>query len=368
MRIWPFTPLVGIAETLSWQTNVLQSRTSEDALSLRTPRQGFSYTFSFDDQQMAIAEGLYRANPTGDWLLPVWPERSLVAALAPGDTAVAVSTAGDYRVGGRAVAVHGQDRATELEISAVNSGSIELAAPIAENILQAAVAPLRVGFCAAGMNIARQYLGRTIVTMVFEIRDNLELPETPYAEYLGLDVLSDPSLTVQALSGIVVMPTTVIDNGFGPVVLESNRDIIRGRHNAQFMDATPEASWRRKKWLFHLNGRQRHFWLPTWADDMQLAGAVSALSNSISVTPVLPNIGDYVGRHIMIEAAPAIFRQVTSAVISGVNHRLYLSPLGVDLPTARIGFLNKVRLDADTVQIDHEAGMRSRTNLQLVEV
>ncbi|MCF6271633.1 MAG: hypothetical protein L3J37_00365 [Rhodobacteraceae bacterium] len=368
MRIWPFTPLVSVTETLTWNTNVLRSRTSEDALSLRIPRQGFSYTFSFDNQQMAMAEGLYRANPTGDWLLPVWPERSLVAALAPGDTAVAVNTAGDYRVGGRAVALHGQDRATELEIAAVNSGSIDLVAPIAENLLLAAVAPLRVGFCAAGMNISRQYLGRTIVTMVFEIRDNLELPKTPFSEYLGLDVLSDPSLTVQALSGIVVMPTTVIDNGFGPVVLESNRDIIRGRHNAQFIDAKPETRWRRKKWLFHLNGRQRHFWLPTWADDMQLAGSVSALSNSITVTPVLPNISDYVGRHIMIEAAPAIFRQVTSAVVSGANHRLYMSPLGVDLPTARVGFLSKVRLDADTVQIDHEAGMHSRTNLQLVEV
>ncbi|PHS21737.1 MAG: hypothetical protein COA84_15090 [Robiginitomaculum sp.] len=368
MQIWPFTPLANIVETLAWHTNVLQSRTSEDALSLRVPRQGFTYRFSFDDRQMAIAEGLYRSNPTGDWLVPVWPERTLVSNIATADTSLVVNTAADYRIGGRAVIIYGQDLVQEITTVAVGVASIDLSAPVGENIAQSAVAPLRVAYCATGLKVDRQFQGRTIVTMGFQVRDNLEIPETPYVQYLGLDVLTDPSLTVRPLSGNIVMPTTLIDNGFGPVVIENIRDVMRGRHAAEFLDATPEARWRRKKWLFYLNGRQRHFWLPTWADDLVLTGPVSAVSNSITVNPILPNVADYVGRHIMVEGDPAIYREVTSAVVSGLNHRLYLSPLGVDIPEGRVGFLNKVRMDADTVEINHEATMRSRTGLQLMEV
>lgn len=371
ISVWPFTPRANVPEKLSWFTNVLQSRTSEDAIALRTPRQSFVYSFYFDDQQMAKAEGLFRANPYGQWMVPVWPERDFISGILSADTNIVADMAADYRVGGKAIIVESDDVYTECDITAVNGGSLDLATPVGADHVSGILAPLRVGFCAGGMKVVRRHFGLTEVSMEFQIVDNLATPATPFAQYLGLDVMSDPSATVGGLSGALVHPVTMIDNGFGPVVIEPLRDVMRGRHSAAFIDAGLAAAWRRKKWLYSINGRQAQFWLPTWGDDLALTAPIGSASNSITVQRVLPTVADYVGKHVSIwDGSASYYREITSAIQSGENHRLYLSPLGVDiaLSDARVSFLRKVRSDNDNIQISHKDGMRAEVSLQMIEV
>lgn len=368
-QVWPYIPRLGASESLSWLTDVLQSRTTEDRIALRVPRQAFGLSFSFNDEQMAKAEFAYRSNPYGEWLLPAWPERSFVSGVASADVTVAADTDADYRDGGQAVIWSGDDAVTVIQIDTVGAGVLNLSAPVGADHAEAVVAPLRRAYCPGGMDATRRHHGLTDVSMQWLVLDNAEIPETPFDQYLGLDVMSDPAVITKGLSGRLVYPVVMVDNGFGPAAVETVRDVMRGRHSAYFVDATRAAAWRRKKWLYYLAGRQRAFWLPTWADDLVLALPITAAGNFITVEPVLPLPADYVGRHLMIwDGLNFYYRQITNAILSAGNHRLYMSPIGADIAEARLSFMNKVRSDADTVTIEHVDGFMANCDLQMVEV
>lgn len=367
--LFPFTPLIDCKEAISWLTDVQRSSTLESPLALRTPRQSLSYRFLLVDQDLARLDGLIRDNPFGDWLVPVWPERTLLETdVLSTDTVVAADTSADYRVGGEVLLIENGGASVISEIQTVGAGSLTLAAAVGTDLIRPAVVPLRTGFAPQGAVIERQHHGLAIASMTFIIRDNLDIPESPFGQYLGHDVLTDPPVSVQPLSAALMQPTVLVDNGFGPIAVEPVRDVLDGRHMVSFLDRMPDEWWNRRKWLHALSGRYGHFWLPSWARELELTGPVLAASNSITVTPVLPNLSDYVGQHIIINDGAFLYREITSAIQSGQNHRLYMTPLGRDVPEAEVGFLRLVRLDADEIEVEYQAASFAAISLPVIEV
>lgn len=367
--VWPFSPRLGAAETLVWKTDVLQSRTTEDRIALRLPGQGFALKFLFTDAQMALADSLYRSNPYGEWMLPVWPERSFISGVLSADTAVNADTDADYRDGGQAVIWSGDADLTVIEIDTVGAGVLNLAQPVGADHATGVVAPLRTARAPGGMEILHLHHGVTDVSMPWIVQDLTEIAETPFTQYLGLDVMSDPAVVTKGQSGRLVHPVAMVDNGFAPAATEALRDVMRGRHSAYFIDATRANAWRRKKWLYSIYGKQKAFWLPTWGDDMDLSNPIAPSDIYITIEPGLPAASDYVGRHLMIwDGLDFYYRQVTSATLSGGKYRLYMTALGATITEARLSFLKKVRSDMDTVTFNHVDGQRAEVELQMVEV
>ena len=172
----------------------------------------------------------------------------------------------------------------------------------------------------------------------------------------------------QPLSETVARTVDIVDNGFGPLVLEPVRDYLQRRSNLTLVDHGPAARWTRRQWLISLRGRQGAFWVPTWGRELVLQAPVAAGDTSMSVAPIAGLTG-YVGRHIMIDLpAGPIFREITGAVFDALGHRLHIAAPNVAVPLGTpVHFMTKVRLDADRVELEHSA-TRTEMSVAVIEV
>ena len=59
-KLWPFSPVYEITETLSWSTDVLETYTGEMRFSHRAARQQLEMTFPLLSPHWAVAKFLYR--------------------------------------------------------------------------------------------------------------------------------------------------------------------------------------------------------------------------------------------------------------------------------------------------------------------
>ncbi|MCG7520846.1 hypothetical protein [Ruegeria sp. Ofav3-42] len=372
--LWPFVPQVNSSEVLAYKTDIRFDPEGEMRDSLGEMRQTLEYVFLLDDAGRARATELYRSNPLGEWLLPVWQECTLLdGAIPAAATAISVNTSADYRQSSLAVAHQSETVFSVLDVDQVNPGELVLSNPVGQDLSGSggepiAVAPVRTVLIRGGLRERRRYKGLTEFSVTFEVQDALGAPAVLYPLYGGLQVMTDPSVSISPLGGGVAQAARYLDSGFGGLVAVDVRNFPESTSTVSFQDATPETRWKRKQWFSSVRGRDSAFWLPSWAEDLSLVQGVSAASNSITVRPVMPNIQDYVGRHILIDDGEFIFRKVTSVGTSGDNHRLFLSPLGRDVLKAEISFMKKVRLDADRVEFRQADGFITRMECPVREV
>lgn len=372
--LWQYSPLLSGSEVLSFETGVSTTGDSDYRTSQRPARQMLDYRYSFDADQAARAEARFRSAPLDDWLVPVWFERTLVyTAVGAADTVVSVDTNADYRDGGQAVAILSDDEFAILEIETVGAGVLNLSAPVGVALAgtdrnPVAVAPLRTAFFADGLRPERVLVDYTTMSATFHVRDGIDLATSPYDQHDGIDVLTDPSVIVAPLSGSFVQAAHFIDNGSGPVAIEPTRSVLDARYSIAFIDAGPAARWARKRWLHSQRGRDGMFWLPSWSDDLRLAAPIMAADTAITVVPLFDSLADYVGRHILIDdGAGYLYREITAAILSGSDHRIFITPTGRDISAATLSFLNRVRLDADQLTLE-QSGIETRLSASVKEV
>lgn len=187
-----------------------------------------------------------------------------------------------------------------------------------------------------------------------------------YPSHEGLDVLTDPSLTIEPLSETIGQAQEFVDNGFGPIAVEPTLGFLQRRSALAFRDVTPAARWRRRVWLHGLRGRQRAFWLPTWGRDLILAAPVAAADTALIVASDA-DPASLIGRSLMIDLPEGpLFRRITAAGFDALGLRLTIATPGVALPVGTpLHWLTKVRLDADRIELRHLA---ARTELSLAAI
>jgi von Willebrand factor type A domain len=191
---------------------------------------------------------------------------------------------------------------------------------------------------------------------------------TGLPKYLGRDVLIDPTVLRQPLRDTIGQTVEVVDNGFGPVVIEPTRDYLQRRSTITFSDYGAAPRWSRRRWLHGLRGRQRSFWLPTWGRELELQADVEAGDDFLIAAPTF-DLSTWINRHIMIDLPTGgVFRQVTAASFDALGHRLTIAAPGVDIPTPTpIHILTKMRLDTDRIELEHGA-TRTTMTATVIEV
>lgn len=159
-----------------------------------------------------------------------------------------------------------------------------------------------------------------------------------------------------------------VDNGFGPIAVEPARDVFQRGETISLHDYGPAARWAWRRWLWSRRGRQRSFWLPTWGWEFKMRAAMTSVGTLLRVAPIADLTG-YVGRHIMLDLPSGpLWREITGAVADGADHRLSIAAPGVPVPISTpVHWLGHVRLDADRVEIGHNA-TASATSFTVVEV
>jgi hypothetical protein len=364
--LWPFRPVPESTETLSWETQVIKTPQTERRISLRPARQAFNYSYLLRDLENARAEWLVRKHPMDDWWVPLWFEASPAQAVGASQTIFNISTDAHYFAGGSLVIWSSCDKASVHEIYSVGVGEVVLAAPVGVAHAKAIIMPVRTCWMEGGLRQSRiQERGLTDVAITFQCRDTDAPEETPWTQYLNLDLVTKCG-TVEPLAASVAPVFNTIDNGQGPVALEPQDEFIASRHTMSWR--MKSNLWTRRKWLNYIRGRDRAFWLADWQKDFVLVGTISAVAVSMTVKKIAPVASDLAGRHLLIDDGEKTPRLILGASDSGANQILTISPLGRIITSARIGLLRKVRFDSDTVELAHSHGFYTATRIPLVEV
>ncbi|MCG6560753.1 VWA domain-containing protein [Ruegeria sp. 1NDH52C] len=172
--------------------------------------------------------------------------------------------------------------------------------------------------------------------------------------YRGRDVLMDPSVLRQPLAQTLSQSFEGVDSGLGPVIFEPLRDLVEHGSVLTLKDVGPEDSWSRRRWLYHLRGRARAFWLPSWGRELVLQQEALAGDDVLIVAPRLEP-SDWIGRPVLLDLpGQPIFREITGTSLDPLGLRLGIDPLDRHVPITTPGhLLTLVRLDTDRVEIEH---------------
>lgn len=364
--LWPFEPEAGITEHLQWMTDVRQAASGEMRESLDEARQTLSYSFVWDAEELAIAQGLIESGPTADWYVPLWTDATPGVAVSSVDTSLAVDTDGDYVDGGQAVIWVDRSEYQVVTITTVGAGMINLDAAVGADFADAVVAPVRTASAPNGFEFVKEFASLINASIRFRVKDTSETATSPFSQYLGADVISDLSYARSSLGGAIRQQVSVVDIGYGGFEVVDMRDDLDHSFSLNWRDETLATKKRRREWLKAVRGRDAVFWLPSRSRDIRLAAPALATDTEISVYPIYADTAQYVGKHIAIDGA--IFREITGAAPNGGVHDLTIAAPGVALTDPEISVMRLYRLGSDTVEINHESNMRALGQVTINEV
>lgn len=352
--LWRFAPLVPFTETLSFLTDVQQALLAESRVSVRHARMVYQMRHRLDDAANLEAEGIFDANRTGFFRVPAWGEMTeFSASVAPGATTLAVADA-DWRVGGE-VFLSGPSRQVEaIEITDVEPGLITLAS--ATTIPVRIAAPLRQCKALSPLGGTRMFRGLSERVVTFVTQDNIDLAAMDFDTVDALPVINDAYEIAGGVEQAMVHPVETIDNGVGgvaPVALRAGAD---HRLGVFFTDDGAAAMWRRRQFWHAMRGRASEFWLPSFADDLELADPVGASDLTVRLAAPAWAASLLVGRVLVLDdGGGRLARKATGVTVDGAEWVVSVAgSFGRSIAaTARVSIARRMRLDVDDVALTY---------------
>ena len=392
--VWPFVPELGATETFEYKTEVLKSYTQEQRLRLRDkPRYILGYNFLLDDEQYALAKAVIkRENQTGGYYVPVWQEAfKFSGTINSADTTIAVNTK-DYKYTDiRVIVWRDWDDYALCTIQSLTEDTLTLTAPVGKTLVDPWIIPVKTMRLYQSVEVTSGAPNNHTMTARFnsidhtnyikvnedffqalDLFDYVDIFAFPFPAYKNITAFVNPPFRMQEVSSSLIRPVEMIDNGFGPIVVEPLLSFVENRFNMDFFYQGIEQRIDTLGLLCQFYGKQRPFWLPTYQNDVRL---VSGTYSGSSLTVLaIGDIGDYINENLFIRQADGTyqFATVLNAVVSGGNYVLTLeaalaSPVSNTL-TQSISFMNLSRFDTDTVQVTNGAGLSGRVTLNSIEV
>lgn len=392
--VWPFVPQLGASETYEYYTDVLKSYSQEQRIRLRAdPRLILKYTFLLDDEQYAAAKAIAsKENQTGSYKLPVWQEAQKVAgSILSSATTINVDTRIYRFIDSEVMVWSDWDNYAVGTISSKTATSITLTAPIGVAFSNAFVVPLKLARTLSGFSTSTGTPNSNMLSATFtcvtntnyfyprydvfdtnDVLDREDFFEHKWPYYEGKHAFVNPPFRVSEQSGSLIRAVELIDNGFGPIAVEATQDRLTERFS---MDFFYQGNGQRREtvaFLCRYWGKQKAFWLPTFAKDVSLASGTFS-SNSLTVL-ALGDASSYVDKRLFIKQLDGTyqFATVTTSVVSGPNYVLTLSDT-LDAPvsnsvTQSISFMRLSRFDTDVLEITTGAGGSGKVTLNSIEV
>lgn len=372
--LFRWRPTAEVTEKLEWKTNILQTRVAEQRIGLRTaPRQFFSFGFVLTDSNLsdiktAAQEFVYRS-----WGCPMWHEQDRVT-VAEGSTLIALdTTTADYRDGGLLMLWESEDNTAALEIDTVTATTITLKYPAEQTWSNAIITPLRLSYMTNGVTVSRMGAGLNTMSVDFRVADNITLANTAtYPTYKGYDVLSDGNILMSDISERIIRPVVEFDNGSGPIVIETTQDYNRFGKTVGKLTQGREELWDWRTWLHSRYGRQKAFWLPTWASDFTVITDVTEFATTLDVRTTGAATFSTVPFYIMIQLESSVlYREVTNVESLAGYERLTIDSAIGEAPVGSFVFVCRMslcRFDSDNIEIVHNSTIFTTSSIPAIEV
>lgn len=323
-----------VEEVMSFLTDIIPTRAGkEQRISVRKqPRESWRVPFHLigEDRQRFLATLMdWQDNAFG---LPLWHEAvPLTAATSGGATVFPVSGASkvDFRVGGLAVAFTDAGTFDVLTLTAVTDTQLTSGSPAA-NAYPAGtrILPVRVTRISRIPSGRRHPVNLEEVQVEFQATDNdtgapaggtTWNPNT----YNGRVLLDECNVVEQTVGEQFDRRVVVIDNATGVVQQSSPWDKNKRAHVKGFMARNRQGVKDLKAILRHLRGRQKAFYIPTFADDLTVVANIGMGTTTLDIA----NIG-YV-RFVKDRNPKKIFRITFTdgtSLVRSVQSSIVVSP------------------------------------------
>ena len=356
VTVWPFPPRSEFIESLSWKTDVLRTKTSEQRICLRkVPRREYKHEHVADEADVALARNLVRK---GTWYFsPDWPQAVRVASLAAGSNVTIPADLTGVELGQYALIWKSPREWEQVEIIA---GKI---AEIAVSWTDARIIPVRRARPLDGLSIQRPAGRWATMSMTLEGADGSDLGAAiRYPQYRGHDVIDERNAVGSgSFTEGVAWDTDLVDNGFAEPYVSRVRDYPDVTFMMRWLARTPAEIASIRGWIYSRKGRQKSFWLPSWARDLNITN--SATAGVLIVAEYDPDESDIA---ISTGGVLSFFRitgatQITggwSLTIDGVQ------PAVID----RAMYLRHVRFNADRIEMRYTSGAGVEVSVPCIEV
>lgn len=370
---WCFPPdwSQPINETLTWLTDVQPAVNGNQVrVPVReAPRRQWEWRLVAQGQNRRIVEQMLYDWSAQTWLVPVWPDITLLAAELPsGSISIPVATANlDFTVGGLAMLWSSPTAFEIVEISAIAANALTLAEPtVGDWPVGARLYPCRLGTLTDYPQVPRSSSSLITGQVRFQAAEPCDWPATaPATTYLGLPVLEQRTDEPTDLKANYSRIITTVDNDIGTPVIDdpSGQPWTTQEHRWRLYGQADRTAFR--SLLYWLAGRANALWLPSWTDDVLLTAALAG--NAASLTVEWAGIARYGSlqagrRHLRIELnnGSVFYRTVNSATETGMSSEQLAidSPLGVSVQPGdvrQISWMMLATQAVDGVQILHEA-------------
>ena len=375
--VWPFIPQTTHRESLEWKTDVIKSFSTEQRLALRSEaRQAFSYTYMLTPEEFSKAKAISSQWAHRVYGVPVWSELSHVGPLPMGTTFLPVdTTVADYRENDVVIIWESSSKELAVEITTVQPGSVTLKLPLTVDFTNAYVAPLRFARAYSGIDYTRAGNDVVVSKATFSVTQNKHLGASiGYPQHRGKDVVTDRTIVVGDVTERISRTIDVFDNGSGPVEVDITSNWVDHHQVLTFSTKNRVERWRARKWLHSLQGKQKAFWLPSWNRDLEVTADFNSTSSGLVVKainyPVLYGVKDIM---IQLKSGTRIFKRVLSGTANndGTETLSLDATIGVTATVNDIDmvcFISHVRLDSDTVELNHEYNGQISVSISVVEV
>lgn len=383
--LWPFFPdwTGGILERLEWLTNVMQSPVgAEQRVSARAnPRRTFEPNFYMHDAGRRRAALMIQDGVANDWYMPVWPDLTEVLVTIPeGATRIDMPTAGtDFEAGATKAVLRSLSDTTALFLVDVTSSD-------GDGIFVSAVpggvpAPVLV-YPARLMQFTSPPTVNRETDTLWRVQSEVRIVErstwgawTPDYMFEGFpiydtlpneddSIVNTPERLWVELNDSISVPS-ITDTANLNFFTQTFHWTVGGRDKAASL----------REFLYYLRGRLNPVWMPSYYGDVKLiSNQPGGDKLRIEATGYLAYAGLRAGTDVLYflrRDGSSFVRRVTGVVELGseIEELTLLDPLPVgwnETEILRVSFMALMRLQQDSIEIQHEADTHGVTMVSAV--
>lgn len=380
--LWRWMPRGSYTEKLEWKTEVLKTRKGEQRIAYRdAPRQIFNLDFLRPPEEIAEIKVVVDAWNFRQFGLPIFKEATTGIDASEGDKSIDFDTSyKDFQEDELACLWEGPEKAEAVKITNVRSDGIDIDQGLENDFTDAFVMPVKEAIVPDGFEFDRGSRGKhTRFSASFLIVDTEDLSETgEYDTYRDRDVLTDGNIIIGDMSERIHRPLTQIDNGQGPITIETKQDWTQFARTMGKFTKTLSALWQWRKWLHSRKGKQKTFWMPSWNEDLVLAEEDETISDSdteirvenrsLSIYADLPL--DFM---LELKDGTVFYRRIESVteLTDGDEQITIDSDFGQEITKDDIDlwcFMDLVRFNADSIELEHQNPYIMRTSVPVIRV
>ena len=365
MAVWPFIPQHGVRETLIFKSDVIRAYNAEQRIALtRAPRQMLEFEYLLDGRDFARAKAMVYGAGTAMWALPNWTEMLAIGDWPAAQQTQVIDTDNlDFRNGDYALLIQDNDTSQSLGVNiTLGATTVDAGAPTAIGYYPAYIVPLRTAYMPSGARFDRTHPTHARARVEWAVVDGADLSAAhDFDTYRTYPVMTDRAVVLSDFAETIQRHFDAVDYGLAPPALDTIHAQAAQRSVAAWSCQTKAELWRLRCWLHTCKGRQKAFWMPTWAEDFTLRQDVLSADTVLHVESV--EYATYYGlRHIMVlkRDGTRIYLRVTSGAAETGGDALTLSAaVGQNIAMAdvdRVCLLNLMRFGSDRFEIRHRPG------------